>query len=298
MGLVHSRVQPIGFVHAISPVMSLATSAGGRDHRRSARTSARWRARRPESASICVRQLKPSASRGVSGSAARRAGSSSSSATACAMASCPRSAPKLPARPQQPESSLPHDDAVALHDPTVGVEAQHGLLVAVRLGDGGSAAPACRRAAWPAATLGCPRRHEADAVEELGEGRDAPGQGGGARVIRQQLPEVLAQHRGAGGLQHDHRFVAGQLRCAQRAPQHPPGHVQLARGVPRQAAAHRPPGDDDLEAGRLQHAHRGVGDVRRQVVVEGVRPEHDAAACARRGGVGRAGPELAPCGPA
>ncbi len=73
----------------------------------------------------------------------------------------------------------------------------------------------------------------------------------------------------------------------QRAPQHALGHVQLARGVPRQAAAHGAPGEDDLEAGCLQHPHRGVGDIRRQVVVEGVRPEHDAAVRACRGGVGR-----------
>ena len=70
----------------------------------SARISARCRARLPESDSIWVRQLKPSASTDAPGSASS-AGTSDSSATARLVASWPGSAPKLPASPQHPLSS-------------------------------------------------------------------------------------------------------------------------------------------------------------------------------------------------
>ncbi len=54
--------------------------------------------------------------------------------------------------------------------------------------------------------------------------------------------------------------VAGQLGRAEGATQDAPGHAQLARGVPGQPAADGPPGEDDLEAGGLQHPHRSLGD--------------------------------------
>ena len=272
-----------------------------RAHSRSARTSARWRARRPESASICVRQLKPSASRGVSGSAARRAGSSSSSATACEMASCPRSAPKLPARPQQPDSFLADRDAVALHDPTVRAEAQDGLLVAVWLADGRGcggrgrpvAVPARPRGARsaPAAPRSRCRRGAPRAWSRAGPatrraGHPAAAAGG---------PRAASWRRTAPAPPPAHRRPAPEHPASVEAPAWPcPAGPVVCHVRPQHTV---PPGEDDLEAGCLQHPHRGMGDVRRQVVVEGVRPEDDAAARTGRGGVGRDGRPAAACGP-
>ena len=227
-------------------------SAHPQGQSRSARTSARWRARRPDSASIWVRQLKPSARSGASGSAVK-AGMRASSATAREMASWPRSAPKLPARPQQPVSSAADLDAVARQHAPVGGEAEDGLLVAVRLGDGqglgrsvGTVSAVGARATNPT-RRGAPR-----AWSPVGPGRRC------TRIVREELAEVLAQHRGAGGLEDDDGLLAAQLRRTEGATQHAAGHVQLSSGVPGEAAADRPPGNDDLEAGGLEHAHRGL----------------------------------------
>ena len=75
--------------------------------------------------------------------AARTRGSSARSAQARLTSPCPAWKPKLPARPQQPESRCSASTPAALEQPGVGVPAHDGVLVAVHLGE--------RRAGGPTA---------------------------------------------------------------------------------------------------------------------------------------------------
>ena len=148
----------------------------GRPRSRSARTSARWRARRPESDSIWVRQLKPSASRGAVGIGLQRRqqlqlGDLSGDALVAGLGTevAGQAAAALQFRAD--------DDAVALTDAAIGVEAQHRLLVAVRLGDGGR----WRQSRPAGADVARPGRAAPPASSTR------PASARGSRVIGQQL---------------------------------------------------------------------------------------------------------------
>ncbi|RDI21095.1 hypothetical protein DEU38_11536 [Rhodococcus sp. AG1013] len=65
--------------------------------------------------------------------------------------------------------------------------------------------------------------------------------------------------------------------------QDPNGDAELTGRYPGQAAAHRPVGDLDIESRGVQHRGGGMRDVRVEVVVEGVGPQHDSPAAATGG---------------
>ena len=97
-----------------------------------ASSSARWTAVRPVSpCSIWVRQLKPSASTAVSGSACRTRGRSTRSPAPRDTPSWPASKPKFPASPAAARAE-PVGASAGLGHLVVGVDAHDGVLVAVR----------------------------------------------------------------------------------------------------------------------------------------------------------------------
>ena len=160
---------------------------------------------------------------------------------------------------------LADGDAIPLAHAPIRDETKDRLLVAVGLGDGRDL------------VAGRGRGDVRDTVQQLGQGRHTTDEVMRPRVIRKQLRQVRSQHRGAGRLQHHDRFVAPELGCPERALQHASRHAQLPGGVPGEAATDRASGDDRLEPGGFQHSHGIVCHLWREVVVEGVGPEHDAA---------------------
>jgi hypothetical protein len=101
-------------------------------------------------------------------------------------------------------------------------------------------------------------------------------------VAREQARQLVPEGADAGRLQPDHRGAGPQFR-----PQHleGPAPQRLGRAetppvVQGTAAAHRLQRHDDRVAQRLQHFRRGDRGRDPEEIVEGVRPQHDAAAAA------------------
>ena len=92
----------------------------------------------------------------------------------------------------------------------------------------------------------------------------------------------MAQHRGAGRLEHHDRLVAVEAPGREALPQDPAGALELTRGVPGEPAAHVVIWDGDVEASRLEDPDRREADARGEVVGERVGPEDEPLARWRR----------------
>ena len=165
-------------------------------------------------------------------------------------------------------------DAGLGHQRAVGVEAQHRMLVTVRLHQ------------RLGVQLG---RLPAGGEDELGE--RVRGFGGlvRPRIVGQQFVRVAAQHRGAAGFQPNDGGARIEVRGQRRQRRRQPllRRVQLAGGNPRQPAAHRLVGQHHLIAGRLEHRDGGLTDLRGKVIGEAVRPQQHLPL--RAGGDGAGG---------
>ena len=214
--------------------------------RRAASSSARCWPGRPASWSSWVRQEKPSARTTASAPASRTAGSSCCSAIATDTSWWPRSTPQLPASPQQPPSRVTRAPARAQQRrrrPTSPAPTRGGSAAGRRpRARPATAAPS--RASRRAARRACGCR----AATPLG-----------VRAA-DQLERVAAQHRGARGLDADHRDAGVDQRApasrrsrrgSARAASSWPVVIQVepAAGV---VAGHLHP-----VAGRLQHPDGG-----------------------------------------
>ena len=133
----------------------------------------------------------------------------------------------------------------------------------------------------------------AGAGQQLGQ-RAGGGLGpGGARVLRQQLGDLAAQHRGARGLEADDRDAGCDhgVQGVQAAPQLPAGAVELAGSDPGQAAAHRLGRDLHRVPGRLEHPHGGPADLGGEVVGERIHPQQHRRTATGAGPGGEPGAE-------
>ena len=224
---------------------------------------------RPARCSSWVRQEKPSASTTTSCGAPRTAGSRAVSATATDTSWCPRSTPKLPARPQHPPTAVDRR-AGPRQQRRVGRPAQSRRV-------GGSAVgpppgPRSGRATrQPRSVRNSASVRLAPATVAARSGR-SPEQVGG----------VAAEHGRAGRLETDDRDAAVAERPASavalrrnclRAPSSCPVLIQVR-------PQHTGGRDAYRKAGALEHADGRDAHVRREVVGERVDPEQHRIAVA------------------
>ena len=126
--------------------------------------------------------------------------------------------------------------------------------------------------------------------EQLGEGAGLFRQASHVFVAAEQVGAVGAEHGRARGFQPDDGDAVPEVvsQHVERAPEHSLGGGQLPGRDPREPAAERFGGYPHLEAGILEHEHRGPSHVGVKVVAEGVWPQqHEASR--RKGGDGAFG---------
>ena len=105
-------------------------------------------------------------------------------------------------------------------------------------------------------------------------------------LVGHQLAELVAQHRGAAGLEHEHRH-AGLDRLGDRVEklaQRALGGCEHAEVVQRPAAAQSGRRQLDGEPGRVEHLHRGLPDIGLEQVRERVGPEQHSPRSPREAG--------------
>ena len=179
-----------------------------------------------------------------------------------------RSKPKLPARPQQPESSTSASIPSAARRPG---------RPRSRARRAGGSAPARARAA---------RRDDGGAQgvgvlgEHLGQRADARARRGGERLVGQQLGPVGAQHRGARRLQPDDRDAGGEPRLErpQAAAAGPGGRRRAGRWRSRSARSTRCAAAARRRSRGPRAPRRRRRDLGVEVVGERVRPQQQARA--------------------
>ena len=197
-------------------------------------------ARRPARWSSWVRQENPSARTTASRPAARTAGRRAVSATATETSWWPRSAPKLPASPQQPPTAVTSAPPAPAGQRSAARRGRRagGRWATTAAGEVGASHPARPPAPRPGSPPPGPRPRPPGRPARAGRARRAAAPPG---------TTVPARPWGCG-----HRTLPGSRDPVDGAAEHAFRRVQLARGDPGETAAQRLVGEVDPVPGVLE----------------------------------------------